>query len=95
MKFWRSELGLGLGVGTFEAWDQVVVDIGRFTVTSNILEKVAGFDLRMAAIRSNKVLYPGQHSWPEGGGVSLTTRYSEIINGYFHVLPELKRIWFC
>ena len=29
------------------------------------------------------------------GGVSLTTHYSEIINGYFHVLPELKRIWFC
>ena len=29
------------------------------------------------------------------GGVSLTTPYSEIINGYFHVLPELTRIWFC
>ena len=47
MKFWRSELGLGLGVGTFKAWDELGVDIGRFTITSSILEKVEGFDLRM------------------------------------------------
>ena len=47
MKFWRTELGLGLGVGTFKAWDELGVDIGRFTITSSILEKVEGFDLRM------------------------------------------------
>ena len=33
------------------------------------------------------------HSWPEGG-VSLTTSYSGCFNSYFHVLPELKRIFF-
>ena len=50
MKFWRTELGLSLGVGEFPAWDKVMVDRASFTYTSHILENMESLTMRMGDI---------------------------------------------
>ena len=50
LQFWRTEMGLKLGVGEFPAWNNMVLDIASFSTTFHILNNIKGFDMRMKDI---------------------------------------------